>query len=171
MRAAKQHYRVALDEEDVCSECGEDGEGLRVTYHVSRGQGPCQEDTRRLTLIMDQENSVTWVRARHHTGLSLLAGLGGLWSLVTGVSLVSVLELVYWLAHTFYNHLEVTRDEEKVKESENPSQEDEAASRPRSAWSDDIPEEVTHGQEETSEEEESVERVVRSRPKSAWRGK
>ena len=161
---------MALDEEDVCSQCGEDGEGLSVTYHVSRGPGPCQLDTRGLTLIIDLENSVTWVRARRHTGLSLLAGLGGLWSLVTGVSLVSVLELVYWLAQTLYNHLEVTRDGEEVKESEH-SLEDEAASRPRSAWSDDIPEEATHGQEETSDEEESVERVVRSRPKSAWRGK
>ena len=181
MRAAKQKYRVGLDEEAVCSPCGEEGEGVSLVYHVSRGPAQCQ-DVRgaSVTLTMDQASTVTHVRDRRRSWLTIIAGLGGLWSLLTGVSLISLLELVYWLAHTFYNHIEVSRDDEDAKErqgGEEPGTEDGPASRPRSAWSDDIPEETsdpTQGlEEETSEEEESVERAVsvRSRPKSAWRGK
>ena len=173
MRVARQRYRVSLEEADVCGQCVE-GAGVRVVHHVSRGPGPCQA-SRELSLVMDQDNTVTEVRARTHTWLTIIAGLGGLWSLLTGVSLLSVLELVYWLAQTFYNHLEVTKSDQEVKdepESENHRAEEEPPSRPRSAWSDDIPEETTQGQDdETSEEEESVQRPVRSRPKSAWRGK
>ena len=180
MRAAKQKYRVGLDEEDVCSPCGREGQGVRVEYRVSRGPGPCQDvSTASVTLTMDQASSVTHVRARRRSWLTILAGLGGLWSLLTGVSLVSLLELVYWLTHTFYNHIEVTKDDQVVKErqgGEDPGTEDGSASRPRSAWSDDIPEETNETQgheEETSDEEESEQRAVsvRARPKSAWRAK
>ena len=180
MRAAKQKYRVGLNEDDVCSPCGGEGAGVRLVYHVSRGPAPCQDVSRAsVTLTMDQASSVTHVRARRRSWLTILAGLGGLWSLLTGVSLVSLLELVYWLAHTYYNHIEVTKDDQEVKERqgvEDPGTEDGSASRPRSAWSDDIPEETNETQgheEETSDEEESEQRAVsvRARPKSAWRAK
>ena len=181
MRAAKQKYRVGLDEEDVCSPCGGEGEGVRVEYHVSRGPGQCQDvSSASVTLTMDQASSVTHVRARRRSWLTILAGLGGLWSLLTGVSLVSLLELGYWLVHTFYNHIEVSKDDQEVNEQlggKDPGTEDGPGSRPRSAWSDDIPEETNDAaqgqEEETSDEEESAERPVsvRARPKSAWRAK
>ena len=173
MTAARKRFRVGLDGNNVCSKCLDVEEGVRVTYHVRRGPVSCQNG-RMLSLIMDQDNTVTYMRLRPYCWVSLIAGLGGLWSVITGISLVTIMELVYWLSQTFYNHIEAVKDNEgvNVSQSENYSISDEQVSRPKTAWSDDIPEERSEDpNEESLDEEESEAKVVSKRPKSAWRGR
>ena len=42
--------------------------------------------------------------------VSILAGIGGIWSILTGISFISLIELVYWCCNTLYNHTEVASE-------------------------------------------------------------
>lgn len=42
--------------------------------------------------------------------VSILAGIGGIWSILTGISFISLIELLYWCCNTMYNHTEIASE-------------------------------------------------------------
>ena len=104
--------RVRLDHQEVChqGDQGDQGDqGTSLTYHLTPA---CSHHTgsgapTTLTIIKDHQASRTYIRVSHQSWLSLAATFGGLWSLLTGISVLSVLELAYWaISHlsTSNNH-------------------------------------------------------------------
>ena len=100
--------RVQVEEGEVCGDCGT-GRGTSLTYQLTCSH---QNDTRSpssLTIIKDHQASRTFVRIKHQSWISLIATFGGLWSLLTGISVLSILELFYWAI----SHLSTSQNERK----------------------------------------------------------
>ena len=66
---------------------------------------------------MDRDNSQTYVREKSYSWISILAGLGGIWSFITGISICSLIELLYWLLFTIHNHKDAVKTEEQSSRS------------------------------------------------------
>ena len=104
----------------ICSKCNEDkcedvDEKLSVKYHLSHKPiSPCQ-DTKSLTIIMDQGSNNYYIRKPQLSWISIIAGVGGIWSVLTGVSIISIIEIIYWICNTFYNHHEAKSDENETE--------------------------------------------------------
>ena len=60
---------------------------------------------------MDQGSNNYYIRKPQLSWISIIAGLGGIWSVLTGVSIISIIEILYWICNTFYNHHEAKSDE------------------------------------------------------------
>ena len=102
VRLTGQILRVSLQEEELCEGCQESGAGTRVTHHVTHSSRDCEQE-RGLTLVRDRQASATFTRHNTNHWLHSLASFGGLWSLLTGLSVLSVLELLYWFLSRLYN--------------------------------------------------------------------
>ena len=105
--------RVQVEEREVCGDSGHTGtgQGPSLTYHLTCSHhtdtGPRSPTT--LTIIKDHQASRTFVRVKHQSWISLAATFGGLWSLLTGISVLSILELFYWAI----SHLSTSHNERK----------------------------------------------------------
>ena len=139
VKVTKQMFRISLDADDICSRCDNTGSSVDIMYHVSSvGNSQCQEDNT-ISITMDHDRTVTYVRARPYSWISIVAGMGGIWSFVTGLSLISVVELIYWICNTLYNHQEVVTDEKDgSNKSLDYSVEEEDVKRPISAWKENV---------------------------------
>ena len=102
VRLTGQTLRVSLQEEELCDSCEETGAATRVTHHVTHSSRDCGQE-RGLTLVRDHQASTTFTRHNTTHWLLSLASFGGLWSLLTGLSVLSVLELLYWFLSRLYN--------------------------------------------------------------------
>ena len=104
-----------MDASKICRKCDEDNsvdedERISVKYHLShRPGGSCQND-KSLSIIMDQGSNNYYVRKPQLSWISIIAGVGGIWSVLTGVSIISIVEILYWICNTFYNHHEAVSD-------------------------------------------------------------
>ena len=97
----------------ICSKCNEDksDEKVSVKYHLSHKPVSSCQDTKSLTIIMDQGSNNYYIRKPQLSWISIIAGVGGIWSVLTGVSIISIIEIIYWICNTFYNHHEAKSDE------------------------------------------------------------
>ena len=94
-----QLLRVQLEEEQLCGDCGA---GDTLSYHIT--QATDSRSPNSLTIIKDHQASSTFIRLRPQSWISLAATFGGLWSLLTGISVLSILEFLYWAISNLSTH-------------------------------------------------------------------
>ena len=109
-----QLLRVQVEEGEVCGDCGDTGHGSSLTYHLTGSHLTDTKSPNTLTIIKDQPASRTYIRIKDQSWISLAGIFGGLWSLLTGISVLSILELFYWAI----SHLSTSHNQRKgVKDS------------------------------------------------------
>ena len=91
-------FRLQLGQQ-LCADCGG---GDRLSYQITQHSGTGSPSS--LTIIKDHLASSTFVRVKPQSWISLAATFGGLWSLLTGISVLSLLELFYWAIANLSSH-------------------------------------------------------------------
>ena len=119
VEAAQQFFRIKLNKDDICLGCSENSD-ISIKYQTKQSPSSTCSDDQRITITMDRENSQTYTREVAYSWITILAGLGGIWSFITGISICSVVELLYWLCFTILNHKNVmkTGDSESLSYQE-----------------------------------------------------
>ena len=97
---ARQTLRLSLGP-DICQDCPQVGRGTRLTHHVTQSSSGCGQ-ARTVSLVRDLTATATYTRHRPPHWLHLLATFGGVWSLLTGLSVLSLVELLYWFSSHLY---------------------------------------------------------------------